>query len=303
MGAGRDLVPLLKGASAARQRLLGHAARRAVRLTNRRRADARRVLLSSAHISPRSWAEVAPEGSFLAVHVGRKQPCPVPPTTRGAVHGFSRQSRSRLLKTLAKLNRQVVSRALFVTLTYPLSESVSFSLCKRHLDSFAKRLARKFARCAVIWRMELQKNGTPHFHLIVVNQRFIPHEWVRRCWSQIVFGGNGDKYIRTETKRVVSFKEALSYAAKYAAKLADDETPDTEGRVWGIYGRRNLPIRVLQWELDAVGETRLARAIFNMVSSRSGRTKSLEYPPRWVICEGSRGVRLVGWAARLEGYV
>jgi len=290
------------GASAARQRRLEHASRRVERLVTRRRVAARRVLLSSAHISPRSWAEVAPEGSYLAVHVGRKQPCPVPPTTRGVVHGFSRQSRGRLLKTLSKLNRQVVSRALFVTLTYPLSESVSFSLCKRHLDSFAKRLARKFARCAVIWRMELQKNGTPHFHLIVLGQRFIPHEWVRRCWSQIVYGGNGAKYIRTETRRVVSFKEALSYAAKYAAKLPDNEASDTEGRVWGIFGRRHLPVRVIQWELDGDGEARLSRAIYNLVSSRSGRTKPLEYPPRWVICEGSRGVRLVGWAARLEGY-
>jgi len=290
------------GASGARQRLLEHTERRVHRLETRRRADARRVLLSSAHISPRSWGEFTPEGSYLGVHVGRMQPCPVPPTTRGVVHGFSRQSRSRLLKTLSKLNRQVVSRALFVTLTYPLSESVSFASCKRHLDSFAKRLARKFVRCGVIWRMELQKNGTPHFHLIVLNQRFIPHEWVRRCWSQIVFGGNGNEYIRTETKRVDSFKKALSYAAKYAAKLPDDEAGDTEGRVWGIYGRRHIPIRVIQWELDPGGEARLSRAIFNMVSSRSGRTKPLEYPPRWVICEGSRGERLVGWAARLEGY-
>jgi hypothetical protein len=150
--------------------------------------------------------------------------------------------------------------------------------------------------------MELQKNGQIHFHLIVTGVRFIPHEHVRRAWSQIVFKGNGDQYIRTETKRVVSFKEALSYAAKYAAKLPDDEAGDTEGRVWGIYGRRHVPIRVIQWELDGDGEARLSRVIRDMVSSRSRRTKPLEYPPRWVICEGSRGVRLVGWAARLDGY-
>lgn len=273
-----------------------------MRLETRRRAEARRVLLSSAHIPARSWGEFAPEGSYLAVHVGRKQPCPVAPTTRGVVHGFSRQSRGRLLKTLAKLNRQEVSRALFVTLTYPLSESVSFCSSKRHLEEFARRLLRQFVRCGVIWRLELQKNGQIHYHLIVVGQRFIPHEWVRRVWASVIYRGDKDRYVRTETKRVVSFKEALSYAAKYAAKLPDDETIDTEGRVWGIYGRRNIPIRVIQWELDGDGEARLARAIFNMVSSRSGRTKPLEYPPKWVICEGSRGERLVGWAARLEGY-
>jgi hypothetical protein len=175
-------------------------------------------------------------------------------------------------------------------------------LSKRHLDSFVKRLRRAYARCAVIWRMELQKNGQIHFHLIVTGARFIPHEWVRRSWAEIIYGGDGDEYVRTETKRVVSFKEALGYAAKYAAKLPDGEAADTEGRVWGVYGRRNLPIRLLQLELNADGEARLSRAIFNMVSSRSGRTKPLEYPPRWVICEGSRGERLLGWAARLDGY-
>jgi hypothetical protein len=231
------------------------------------------------------------------------QPCPVAPTTRGVVHGFSRQSRGRLLRTLAKLDRAVVSRALFVTLTYPASKLVTFASSKLHLRSFAMRLQRKFVRSSVIWRLELQKNGQIHFHLIVTGARFIPHEWVRRSWAEIIYGGDGDEYVRTETKRVVSFKEALGYAAKYAAKLPDCEAADTEGRVWGIYGRRNLPIRLLQLELDAGGEARLARAIFHMVSSRSGRTKPLEYPPRWVICEGSRGERLVGWAARLDGYV
>lgn len=292
----------MKGASGARQRLLEHTERRVHRLETRRRADARRVLLSSAHIPARSWGEFTPEGSYLAVHVGRMQPCPVAPTTRGVVHGFSRQSRGRLLKTLAKLNRQAVSRALFVTLTYPLSESVSFSSSKRHLEEFARRLGKAFVRCGVIWRMELQKNGQIHYHLIVVGARFIPHDWVRRCWASVIYRGDKDRYVRTEVRRVASFKEALGYAAKYAAKLPDDEAIDTEGRVWGIYGRRHIPIRVIQWELDGDGEARLSRAIFNMVSSRSGRTKPLEYPPRWVICEGSRGERLIGWAARLEAY-
>jgi hypothetical protein len=147
--------------------------------------------------------------------------------------------------------------------------------------------------------MELQKNGTPHFHLIVLNQRFIPHTWVNRAWKEIVYGKRSDRYIRTETKRVDSFKEAYSYAAKYAAKLPDDETVDTEGRVWGVFGRRHVPIRVVQWELDVNGEARLARAILGLVSRRSRRTKPLDYPPRWVVVEGSRGVALIAWAAEL----
>jgi hypothetical protein len=149
--------------------------------------------------------------------------------------------------------------------------------------------------------MELQKNGTVHFHLIVLNQRFIPHEWVARAWYEVVGTGNrAHLQAGTEVRRVVSFKEAFSYAAKYAAKIPDDETTDTEGRVWGIYGRRHIPIHQLQWELDGSGEARLARAIRNLVSSRSKRTTPLEYPPRWVICEGRRAERIVAWAARVR---
>lgn len=201
---------------------------------------------------------------------------------------------------MAKVNRQAASRALFVTLTYPLSVSVTFYSCKRHLDSFAKRLARKFVRCAVIWRLELQKNGQPHFHLIVMGQRFIPHEWVARAWYEVVGTGNKDHlHAGTEVRRVESFNQAFSYAAKYAAKLSEGEADDTEGRVWGVYGRRWLPVRVIQWELDGKGEARLTRAIRNLVASRSKRARESPYPPHWCICEGDRGVRIVAWAAGL----
>lgn len=237
----------------------------------------------------------------MAVHVGRMQKCPVPPATRGDVRGFSRASRGRLLKTLAKVNRQEASRALFVTLTYPLSESVTYSLSKVHLDSFVKRLQRKFVRCAVIWRLELQKNNQIHFHLIVLNQRFIPHEWVNQAWKGVVYGNNGsDRYIRTETRRVTSFKEAFSYAAKYAAKVPDDESADTEGRVWGIYGRRYLPVHLIQWELEPRGEARLTRAICNVVRGRSRGARASPYDPRWLVMDGQQALRMIAWAAELE---
>ena len=290
------------GASAARQRVSEHAVRRVRRLEARRRAAAR-IGLSGAHISPRSWAEWTPQGNYLAVHVGRKQACPVPGATRGVVHGFSRQSRSRLLKTLAKVDRSVSSTALFVTLTYPSSFTEAASLCKSHLDSFVKRLHRKFVRLAIIWRLELTEAGTPHFHLIVFGARFIPHEWVARAWAGVCNTGHPDhERTGTETRRVVSFTQAFGYAAKYVAKVAEGATFHTSGRVWGVAGRRHLPIRVCQWELDGRGEARLTRAIRDLVGSRSKRANASPWPPRWLIMPGARGERLIGWSAGLPGY-
>jgi hypothetical protein len=265
----------------------------------KRRAEAR-VGLSSAHISTHSWAEVTPEGSFLAVHIGRKQACPVPPTTRGAVHGFSRQSRSRLLKTVAKIDRAASARALFVTLTYPLSSGTDFTTCKRHLNAWSMRFKRRYAHGSFVWRLELQKNGSPHFHLLVYGVPFMPHEWVANSWFEVVASGN-EFHLKagTEVRRVVSAKAALSYAAKYVAKLPESEDVATEGRVWGVIGRRNIPIRVISWELEPESEARLSRIVHDMASRRSRHDKPPEHPIRWVIVSGDRGVRIVQWACGL----
>lgn len=267
--------------------------RRSVRVKRRDR----RVGLSSVHIFPRDWAEVSPEGSYVAVHIGSQRSCPVRPTTRGSVHGFSRQSRSRLLKRMAQVDRQAASRALFVTLTYPASFQVDFSTCKRHLKAFAQRVTRKFARGSLIWRLELTKQSVPHFHLIVFGQRFIPHEWVAESWYDVVGTGNREhRAAGTEVRRVAHAREALSYAAKYAAKLPDGDSVETEGRVWGIYGRQHLPARVVQCRLHRGEATRLARAIRGLAGSRSRGAVTPKWPPRWLILGGHRGVGLIRWA-------
>jgi hypothetical protein len=286
----------LKGPSEARQRRsLDAAARRAVRLTQRRQRDAR-IGLSSGHICTNSWAEVAPRGNYLAVHVGRQSPCPVAPTTRGAIHGFSRKSRGRLLKTMAKIDRSAASNALFVTLTYPSSFTAARSQCKGHLHAWGQALVRAFPKSSFIWRLELTKIGTPHFHLIVFGVQYIAHEWVSRTWARIAATGHRwHEAAGTEVRRVKSSKEALGYAAKYAAKLPESEANDTTGRVWGVIGRKYIPICVVQRRLDGRSEARLARAIRNMVGSRR-RGAKLEYPPRWVICHGREAERILAWA-------
>jgi hypothetical protein len=283
-------------ATKAIQRQLQRAERDWRRGTARLRRS-RRIGLSNVHTSPHDWCEVAPRGSYLKVHIGSNRKCPVPPTTRGVVHGFSRKSRGRLLQTMAKVDRASSGRALFVTLTYPLSSTTDFITCKRHLDFFAKRFRRRFAHGSFVWRLELQKNGTPHFHLIVLNERFIPHEWVASIWYGIVGSGNADHLAAgTEVKRVRSAKAALHYAAKYCAKLPDSESKETEGRVWGVIGRRDLPSRVVQCPLDRYSATRLASALGNLAGCKSSGPPGDRYPPRWLILEGYRAVGLVKWA-------
>src|SRR6185312_12190428 len=72
----------------------------------------------------------------------RRQP---PHATRGKVREFTRRSRTRLQQTLCAMPVAHVGRGLlFVTLTYPREWPGSWPVWKHHLDTMAKRLARKF---------------------------------------------------------------------------------------------------------------------------------------------------------------
>jgi hypothetical protein len=82
---------------------------------------------------------------------------------RDKVRGFSRTSRTNLLRRLASINRTVFKgfrgRMIFVTLTYPGEYPEDPKLCKRHLKALRKRLQREFEPFAAFWRLGIQRRG------------------------------------------------------------------------------------------------------------------------------------------------
>src|SRR5829696_8199810 len=90
---------------------------------------------------------------------------------RDRVRGFSRESRTNLLRRLASINRSAFrafkGRIIFVTLTYPHEWPEEPELCKRHLKSLRKRLQREYGTFTAFWRMGIQKRGAWHFHLLL----------------------------------------------------------------------------------------------------------------------------------------
>jgi hypothetical protein len=91
-----------------------------------------RVGLSTGHISPgRFWAEVAPNGQYVAVRSKGVYQCSQPNSTRGIVHGFSRKSRGRMLRLIAKTDVDLLSNSLLVTLTYPAEFPMESSTYRR----------------------------------------------------------------------------------------------------------------------------------------------------------------------------
>lgn len=201
---------------------------------------------------------------------------------RGKVRGFSRGSRRRLLDLLNKVERGAVQRALFVTLTYPGSWPSAWQRWKRDIDALGKRLLRQYPGCAFVWRLEYQKRGAPHFHLILFGVPFVPHSWLAAAWYEIV-GSGDERHLQagTEIRRVRRFRSVIGYASKYLAKVEGGDDARTDGRVWGVVGRSNLPVEIITLEISARVWYSVRRVLRSWVERKTNKP--------WYAARKSRG--------------
>lgn len=209
----------------------------------------------------------------------RRQP---PHATRGKVREFTRRSRTRLQQTLCAMPVAHVGRGLlFVTLTYPREWPGSWPVWKRHLDTMAKRLARKFGAFGAVWKLEPQRRGAPHFHLLVVGVPFIAKAWLSQAWYEVVRSRDPRHLAAgTQVQLARSHRGVVSYAAKYTAKYQalPESWQEGVGRWWGVYGRKNLGIVWLWAPLTQPQYWMAARVCRSLVAHRQrSRGRS---PPR-----------------------
>lgn len=152
--------------------------------------------------------------------------------------------------------RRLLYRPLMVTLTYPAQWPESPARWKRDLQTFDKRLRRRYPKAATIWRLESQARGAPHYHLLVFGVRFLPSDWVGQVWAEITAGNPA---ACAQVERVRSWRGVMSYASKYLAKLGDQARPfragaggdvlEEVGRLWGVLNAACLPADVREWAL------------------------------------------------------
>ena len=199
------------------------------------------------------------QGSLVRLSVS------MPPTTpkgvlvgggkRGTVSEFSHASRRRLLRLLATLDP--AQKYAFLTLTYP-ADFPDVENAKTHLRAFYKRLKRKNDSLAAIWRLEFQRRGAPHFHLILMNWEYIPQYGLLEFWQEVT----GAEVKLLDIRMVQGDPQtALRYAAKYSAKRStylDNSAylaahPNTNiGRHWGSYNlerARYATYNAVAWQL------------------------------------------------------
>lgn len=173
----------------------------------------------------------------------RAQP---PVGRRGRVREFSRRSRTRLQQTLCAVPIAHVGRGLlFITLTYPRAWPGDWRRWKRDLDTLRWRLADKFPRFGAVWKLEPQRRGAPHFHLLVVGVPFIAKAWLSEAWYDVV-GSKDPKHLAagTQVQLARSHRGVVSYASKYTAKRQElpADWQEGVGRWWGVLGRKHLGI-------------------------------------------------------------
>jgi hypothetical protein len=207
-----------------------------------------------------------------------------PPIRRGGgirdrVKGFSRASRTNLLRRLASINRSAFrafkGRMVFVTLTYPKQYPDDPELCKRHLKAFRKRLQREYEPFAAFWRLGIQKRGAWHFHLLLfVGPSLGPVGEVRRfissSWYEVTGKvSEGHLHAGTSVVAVRRWREVTSYVERYMAKPEEFPEGLETGRIWGIWNEELLPVR---WETAEVSlkDAFKIRRIYRKLAKRKG---------------------------------
>lgn len=258
--------------------------------------------------------------------------CPgVPVQLRDAVRGeigpFSAESRRRLLDRLNSIDREAIpsENVWFTTLTYPGSGWPSeFTVWKRQLETWWKRFQRQyleeygvqvgpdFVAATLIWKLEYQRRGAPHYHLLLIWLDRSPNiaefrEWLARSWAEVV-AGRGNEVdpdhlaAGTQCDRAEKWGGVSAYAAKYCSKqtqqLIDRETGEIykNGRWWGCKALRALPV---QMKSEALTEAQsvMMRRVLQKKSIREAVTGGA---PNWKVIKFRKNRR--GWKMGDESF-
>jgi len=183
---------------------------------------------------------------------------------------------------------------VFGTLTYGAQWPTDGRRVKNDWRAFTEALRRSgyFAKGSLVWFLEFQERGAPHFHFLATG--FISKSWVATAWARISSG------IKAACSRMESLKHpeaAGAYAAKYAAKNEQKAVPPEfkdVGRFWGIAGLARTLSREGQPatpNLSAVLPRRLPDQALEGIFFLKMDIRVYETPIGWVIYGAERDIR------------
>lgn len=175
-------------------------------------------------------------------------PCTEPPRRKkGDIKTFSRSARRRLIKKMMRVERREISVPIFLTLTYHERYPSKNAPLKKELQRFLQSLRRLPAKLYYMWRIEWQKRGAPHFHLLIWHED--PEYqwnaeafkgWALKTWHRVC-SSRSKAHTRKGADAEVcrTWSKAMSYVCKYLGKGGVPDDIEFRGRHWGA--SRDLP--------------------------------------------------------------
>jgi hypothetical protein len=221
---------------------------------------------------------------------------------RGPVVGFSRQSRRRLMRLLGTVRTEQMGQGWFATLTYHNAYPERGDV-KRDLRALQDRLRRLDPEAAMIWRLEAQERGAPHYHLLIWSNLLRP-KWLRDNWTEVVGERTSEWHARygCDVQPMRSWAKLRAYCAKYVAKEVSDGLE--WGRRWAAWGALStdpLDMRMLT-ESEAVEVKRLCRRLLRAQARARGESRRQSYRgirvefATWIGGSASTLWSMVAWA-------
>ena len=179
---------------------------------------------------------------------------------RSDISEFSRQSRTRLIREVCSYGRLV---PIFITLTYGADYPDPIE-SKAHLKAFWRKIAKAHPDYWAVWKLEFQKRGAPHYHLLIYTTEGkprIPKAFISSVWAMATGRPELEK-TGTKVESLRSHRGGVWYATKYLCKeetfkpSKDDGDPAASeesarpGRFWGILSRKNRPKSEVTYQLS-----------------------------------------------------
>jgi hypothetical protein len=201
-------------------------------------------------------------GNALTLNVGNRER--VGGGRRKKVAGMSKRSASALMRFINSIEFSAVS---FVTLTYRYNQ-VDCEQGYKDLRAWYRKLSNDVGPRCVVWKVERQERGAVHYHLFVIDAT---DGWSRErmvdAWMSVT-GQDGDTAARKYGVAVSDFGVlgasdmgvVVAYMAKYTAKRG----AATDGKAWGILGRKNCKEHKRSVEVDKVTGDAIAAQIVGM---------------------------------------
>lgn len=223
---------------------------------------------------------------------------------------WSRRSRARLSQAMAEIDHDTwegTGDLAMLTLTLPNNwrelapDGRTF---KRHLEAFRLAWRRDIGPWCAVWKLEFQKRGAPHCHLLLRIPETTPsgesmHRWALRTWARIcgATGRNG----RFHAANGIDIDRTRNYAdpariAKYFLGHSSKKRDGKEyqhivpkewrdhgkgpGRFWGIAGVERIRLRV---EIDLETAWKARRILRGI---HRGRRASIALSRRWHAIQG-----------------